>query len=106
MEIALLWLVLCFVVSALASSRGRSAVGFFFLSFFLSPLIGLLVLLVARNLAAEDRDRKAQSVLHEQGLTAIRSVAGISQVSVADELRKLAELRSSGVLSEEEFVRQ
>lgn len=104
MEIALSWLVLCFIVSALASSRGRSAVGFFFLSFFLSPLIGLLVLLVVRNLAAEHRERTAKSSLEQQAMTGMRPATGLSQLGVADELRKLAELRSSGVLSEEEFL--
>ena len=41
----LIWPVLCFVVAFVAGERGRSGVGFFLLSFFLSPLIGLLVLI-------------------------------------------------------------
>jgi len=41
----ILWLVLCFVVAAGANNRGRSYVGFFLISLFLSPLIGLIILL-------------------------------------------------------------
>jgi hypothetical protein len=38
-----LWIPLCFLVGRVGSQKGRSGVGFFFLSFFLSPLIGFLV---------------------------------------------------------------
>lgn len=41
----LVWLPLCALVGWAAGQKGRSGVGFFFLSFFLSPLIGLLVLI-------------------------------------------------------------
>ncbi len=40
--ISVLWLVLCYAVAAYAGKKGRSAVGFFLLSLFLSPLIGFL----------------------------------------------------------------
>ena len=36
------YLPLCFGVAYVATQRGRGAIGFFFLSLFLSPLIGLL----------------------------------------------------------------
>lgn len=49
MLIAITWIALCFVAGAIASNKGRSAVGFFFLSFFLSPLIGILAALVAKS---------------------------------------------------------
>ncbi len=37
------WLVLCGAAAAYAGNKGRSAVGIFFLSLFLSPLVGFLV---------------------------------------------------------------
>jgi RNA polymerase subunit RPABC4/transcription elongation factor Spt4 len=40
------WLVLCGAAAALASSKGRSGTGIFFLSLFLSPLVGFIVALV------------------------------------------------------------
>jgi hypothetical protein len=44
--IFIVWLVLCGAAAAYASSKGRSGVGIFFLSFFLSPLVGFIVALV------------------------------------------------------------
>lgn len=55
MELLIGWVVLSVVVGVLASSRNRSGGGYFLLSMVLSPLIGLLlvVLLPARPSAAE-----------------------------------------------------
>jgi RNA polymerase subunit RPABC4/transcription elongation factor Spt4 len=40
------WLVLCGAAASIASDKGRSGMGIFFLSFFLSPLVGFIVALV------------------------------------------------------------
>ena len=48
MVFVVVWLALCFVASSIASGKGRSGVGFFFLAFFLSPLVGIIAALVAR----------------------------------------------------------
>lgn len=42
MEYLLGWVVFSILAGVVASSKGRSGVGFFFLSIFLSPLVGLL----------------------------------------------------------------
>ena len=65
-EIVILWTILCFVVGGLANARGRSGVGFFFLSVVLSPLIGLLILLVA----GKSGDLRTQEVEAEERLRA------------------------------------
>lgn len=39
------WFILCFVVATGAKNRGRSYGSFFWLSFFLSPLIGFFILI-------------------------------------------------------------
>ena len=105
MEILFLgWLVLSIVTGAVASSRGRSGVGFTLIAFLLSPLLAFIILLLLPNLAeqarvetlrAEDRRRD-----DDRQLEAIRATA---KVSVADELTKLADLRDRGVLTEPEF---
>jgi len=41
----IVWLVLCGAAAAYASNKGRSGVGIFFLSLFLSPLVGFVVAL-------------------------------------------------------------
>jgi hypothetical protein len=40
----IVWIILCFVVANGAQKRGRSFGGYFALSLFLSPLIGMIVL--------------------------------------------------------------
>ena len=48
MGIFIAWVALCFVAGAIASKKGRSSVGFFFLSLVLSPLIGIIAALIAK----------------------------------------------------------
>jgi hypothetical protein len=49
MEILLFWLFFCVIVGVIASKNGRLGIGYFLLSAILSPLIGLIVVLVAGN---------------------------------------------------------
>jgi len=131
MEIVLVWLLLAVGVGALASSRGRSVFGFFLLSVVLSPLLGLIVLLLMSDLnkereakeqqqrdeAEKDRVRREE---HERQLESIKVLATSRQeptvaaptsklapgASLADEIRKLAQLRDDGLLTPEEFAEQ
>lgn len=115
MELLLLWIVLSVAVAAFASSRGRTGIAFFFFSLVFSPLVGFVVALAVKNKAMErreqeERGRHAQlvnAVLQHQatGGEAATSEARVA-VSVADELAKLAQLRSQGVLTNEEFETQ
>ena len=49
MTTIVIWLAFSFIAGVIASNKGRSAVGFFALSFFLSPLIGILAAAVANS---------------------------------------------------------
>ncbi|QQO10256.1 hypothetical protein [Breznakiella homolactica] len=40
------WFILCLLVAFGARNRGRSFLGYFLLSFFLSPIIGFIVLII------------------------------------------------------------
>ena len=42
------WILLCVLVAIFAWYRGRSALGFFFLSFVLSPVVGFIVAVVLK----------------------------------------------------------
>lgn len=42
MEIAIVWIALSLVASAIAANKGRDGTGVFFLSLILSPLVGIL----------------------------------------------------------------
>jgi hypothetical protein len=48
-----IWLGLCILTAWGASQKGRSPVGWFLLSFLVSPLIGLIALAFARRLEPE-----------------------------------------------------
>ena len=68
------------------------------------PWLGVLVYLIMRGDAMQERSRKAAEELQEAQKAYIRDAAGT--VSTAEELTKLAELRDKGVISEEEFAAQ
>jgi hypothetical protein len=68
------YMLFCVGVAYLADTKGKSAVGFFLLSLFLSPLIGLIIVLVSGP-----------------------------NTSKTGELERLADLKEKGVLSDEEF---
>ena len=110
-------------MGALASSRGRSFLGYFLLSIVLSPLIGLIVVLVVRDLAAEaqredlrrrdeetrerERNRDHQKQLEEiRVLSQAKPPAEAPVRSIADEIEKLGTLKERGLLTEEEFQAQ
>ena len=42
------WIVFCGLVAAYASSKGQSAVGYFFLALFFSPLIAFLIAVLSK----------------------------------------------------------
>lgn len=51
------WIIFAILVGLFANSKGRSGVGFFFLSLILSPLIGLIIaLLVKPNIANVEKN--------------------------------------------------
>jgi|GEM_PF-1389355 hypothetical protein len=55
MEIVFLWFMFAVVAGVAASSRGRSGFGWFVLSVLLSPLIGILLVLVLPNLRTQQQ---------------------------------------------------
>ena len=46
MELIILWILFCILIGFMANLKGRSGYGFFLLSLFLSPLIGLIIVLI------------------------------------------------------------
>lgn len=123
----IMWLVFAIGVGLLANSRGRNGFGFFLLSVLLSPLVGLIVVLVIRdeNVARENEQRqqreaemrlaevKALAAAASRGAAdspaqapAPQAAAAAAPISVADELTKLSALRDKGLLTDEEFNHQ
>lgn len=119
-----LWTFLAAIMAAWANSRGRNGAGFFLISFFGSPLLALIILLVTKDLAAESEKEK-QRLLdeakaneerareHEKQLESIRALrsepaasAHAGRPSAVDELERLAALLEKGLLTEQEFQAQ
>lgn len=118
--VLILWFLLSLGVGALASSRGQSGIGFGLLSFVTSPLIGVIVVLIIKDLNAEKDRQYLAKREHEKQLESIKAIAqskisnpsaikdgfGSQPFSVADEPTKLGVLKEKGLLTEEEFSAQ
>lgn len=57
----IIYIILCFVVAGVAGKRGRSYAGFFLLSFFFSPIIGIIVTLLMPSNASNIEQTQCQS---------------------------------------------
>ena len=68
------------------------------------PWVGLIVYLIARGRSIMERSAKQERAREQAARAYIVDAAG--GPSAADELEKLAALRDSGVLTEEEFAAQ
>jgi hypothetical protein len=69
------------------------------------PLLGVLIYVLARGDGMRERDIKRAQDQQSQMDAYVRQAAGSSS-GVADELTKLSDLKSSGVISDEEFAAQ
>jgi hypothetical protein len=72
----------------------------------LLPLLGVLIYLIAHGGDMQERSARDAIAVDQAQRDYIRSVAGTSSSSTAEELSKLAALRDSGVISESEFDTQ
>lgn len=92
------WFILSLIVAILGSSRKIGFGGALFVSVFLSPLIGFIVVLCSqRNSTIEFQKRllAASEVKEEKKI----------QSSAHDEIDKILELKSKGIITESEYQR-
>jgi hypothetical protein len=92
----MIWLALCFAIGFYAEHKGRSGVGFFFLSFLLSPLVGFIAALVMspdekKVAAAQGKERCPQCA------ECVQPEAKIICQFKFTELTELEQLKASGV---------
>jgi signal transduction histidine kinase len=66
------------------------------------PFLGVFIYLIARGSSMHERDVRAAQASEEQLRSYVQQAAGAT--SSADQLTQLADLRSRGVLSDEEFA--
>ncbi|WP_418641483.1 hypothetical protein ACNUDM_08345 [Vibrio chaetopteri] len=61
MFVVILWLIFSALVGSVAASKGRSGIGFFFISLVVSPLIGLIIALVIDPNQAQVEQKSLQA---------------------------------------------
>jgi hypothetical protein len=76
-----------------------------FLAVILLPLFGVFIYVLARGDSMRDRDASRARAQQDDMNAYVRQAAGSSD-GVADELTKLNDLKSSGVISDDEFAAQ
>ncbi|MBE7653767.1 hypothetical protein [Tenacibaculum finnmarkense] len=99
------WIIFSFIIGLIGLIGTDREIGFFsafFLSLFLSPLIGLVITLISKN--KEDENYKKE-VLKTQNAQkkALEKMTQKNETSIADELTKLNNLKESGLINETEF---
>ena len=70
----------------------------------LVPYLGVFVYLIARGGSMHERAFEQARQQQEMFDQYVKQTAGNGQKSAADEIARLADLRSSGVISEDEFL--
>jgi len=111
---AMLWFFLFFVWLMLlfrifgdifrSDDMGGWAKAFWTLFVVILPMLGVLVYVIARGKGMAERDLRQYEAAEAANKQYIQQVAGTT--SAADEITKLAALRDSGVINNEEFDAQ
>jgi hypothetical protein len=99
------WIMLVFrvIMDIFANSEMKSIAKAFWLVFVIVlPWLGVLIYLVVNGTSMADRGIERQQLAQDEFAEYVRNASGGS----ADELAKLASLRDSGVLTDEEFAAQ
>jgi hypothetical protein len=106
MGILFLWLVFSVVVGAVGTTRKIGGIAAFLVSIFLSPLIGFIVVALSepekpREVVAIDK--KGQPIDLQEIKKEAVEIATKKHHDIVEQLDKLAQLKNSGALTEEEF---
>lgn len=102
------WIIFSFVVGFVGSSRKIGFWRAFFLSLLLSPIIGLIIALVSKNIADEEYKEQILKAQQKQQVALSRMIESKpvenTNFSIIEELGKLKKLKDSNVITEEEFI--
>jgi hypothetical protein len=105
--IAWIWLLVVIITDVFRSddlSGWGKALWTLFIIFL--PFLGVLLYLIVRGGKMAERSQKAAIEREQSTQEYIRAVSGGGGASTADEIDKLARLRSTGAITEEEFQAQ
>jgi len=99
MDIFLGWIIFSLAVGAIGVNRNIGFAGAFFLSLFLSPVIGLIFTLVSKS----DDQVKFETELLSNAKKQTEGILKASDKSFTDELYKLKSLLDSELITRQEF---
>lgn len=102
------WLVLVFriFVDIFRSDMSGVAKAAWSLFVILLPFLGVLIYVVVHGNSMKERDLEQARASNEAFQAYVRETAGAGGASTADELSKLASLRDSGAITDDEFATQ
>ena len=95
-----LWALFALIPAAIASSKGRSPVGWFFIGVVLSPILAAVIVAVLPSPALEERRHAELVAAASRGA---RPVGPETQEDPISVVARLAQLRDSGAITAEEF---
>ena len=103
--IAWIWVLIAVIADVFRSDDLSGwAKAFWTIFIIIIPWLGVLIYLIARGDKMADRQVQAAAAQERATRQYIQDAAGSS--STADELKKLSDLKASGVLSEDEYQAQ
>lgn len=89
----ILWFVFCLIVGGIGSTREIGFGKAFWLSFFLSPVVGGIVTFMSKELDVKEEVETQNEIVDGEKI----------KPSIVDELTKISEMKDKGDLTEEEF---
>ena len=105
MFVVWIWLLIAIFADIFRSEMSGGVKALWVIFVVLLPMLGVLVYLIANGGKMQERSMKQAADAQQAQASYIKSVAG-SGGGTADELEKLARLKDSGALSEDEFDAQ
>ena len=100
-----IWLLISIFGDTFRSDMSGGVKALWILLVIILPMLGVLVYLIANGGKMQERSVKQAADMQKAQNAHIRDVAG-SGGGTADELEKLAKLKDSGALTDEEFAAQ
>jgi hypothetical protein len=102
-----IWLLFMVFIDIFRShDMGGWAKGLWVIFIIVMPYLGVLVYLIARGGKMHERQAQQAALEKKAFDTYVKQTAGTSGESTADQLAKLAELKTQGVLTDAEFEDQ
>jgi hypothetical protein len=96
--IIILWIIFTIILAWYGGYRKIGFWGAFFLSLLLSPVIGLIAVMLSKPLPTKE-ELEAAAIAKE-------SAAARDTLGIADEIQKLKGLKDQGIISDQEYEKQ